>query len=95
MKRLKVLAVLALVAIPLAGCKTGESCPPIDKSAQLDCVNRVCPVMLEDGVRKDGPRREWRGQRIGFCCEDCLGTWDKWTASERDNAVAKAMARSK
>lgn len=81
----------------LGGCASShkENCPKPDLTANTGTVNKVCPVVMEDGIGKDAPTRQWKGQTVGFCCDDCLPKWDSWSDAKKDEALAKAIAQSK
>jgi hypothetical protein len=66
-------------------------------AAQSKFVNTHCPIM---GGRIDPARvpasltREYKGQKVAFCCGMCPGAWDKLTDAQKD-AKLKAAAQAK
>ena len=92
----KWLGVAALAAALGGGCASSdkENCPKIDLTADTGTINKVCPVVMEDGIGKNAPRRQWKGQTVGFCCDDCVPTWDGWSEAKKDDALARAIAKS-
>jgi len=70
---------------------------PIVKQAMgenlVEITNPKCPVMGTDmeATAMEKMTRMYKGQRIGFCCEVCLGKWDRMTDAERNPIVRKAM----
>jgi hypothetical protein len=67
-------------------------------SSTVAVVNVTCPIM-GGAISPDGVpaslTREYKGQKIGFCCAGCPGAWDKLTDAEKDAALAKAMKPAK
>lgn len=59
-------------------------------------VNSKCPLMDSpinpDKVTKN-LIREYKGQKVAFCCSKCLPKWDKLTDAEKDAKLAKAKHR--
>lgn len=74
----------------MAGPRIGASA--VEPSA---VVNGYCAVNHTEGVQ--GGRNharwvsEWRGQRVGFCCEDCLDAWRGMTDDQREKNLADAL----
>ena len=67
--------------------------PAAGADGKVAVVNAFCPIENEHPV-KDGRVavdlvRMWRGQAVGFCCEDCPAGWDALSAGEKDAALAK------
>jgi len=59
---------------------------PVSQPATI--VNDVCPIRGKE-VDPEAPTRVWRGQTIGFCCEDCDAKWDEKSEAEKDEFLAK------
>lgn len=94
-------AVLAITLIGsaamLGGCQGGpkgedEAACANPKPGTIVTVNQYCAVNNADPV-DPSLVREWKGQKIGFCCKGCLPQWDKMTDAEKDAAVARAVAK--
>ncbi len=78
------LAMVLLVVIP--GCQKGS-----DKPSPY--VNTQCPIMGSAIDPADVPAdhvREYKGQKVAFCCDQCVVAWDKLSDSEKDAKLAKA-----
>ena len=45
-------------------------------------VNRICP-MDSGHVDPNAPKRGFRGEVLGFCCEHCATQWDALTEQDR------------
>ena len=65
------------------------------KATPQGIVNAKCPIMggKVDPNAPEGLTRIYKGQKIGFCCGGCPGTWDKLTDQQKDaklQAVGKA-----
>jgi hypothetical protein len=89
-------ALLALVLVS-CGAERPEEEPagkalPESVSEDTAIVNARCPVMTEDPV-DPAFVLEWRGQRVGFCCEDCPEVWEEMTDAEKDAALAEVTGK--
>jgi hypothetical protein len=99
---LAALAVCALSFWPLACAKrrggAGASAPatgsaPASKTVAV--VNSKCPIMgsaLDKNVPED-LTRTFKGQKVGFCCDDCPPQWDKLFDAEKDAKLQGALAK--
>ena len=63
------------------------------KAGTVTTVNKFCAVVHEDPV---DPKLmvEYKGQKVGFCCPHCVGTWKQMTDAQRDASLAKALAKN-
>ena len=55
-------------------------------------VNDRCPVMggkIDPGKVPAGLTREFKGQKVGFCCGGCPATWDKLPEPEKQAKLDK------
>ena len=85
------------VAFCCAGCLgPWDKLSDKDKAAKLLAVkplaNVKCPIMggaINPAKVKPELVREFAGEKVAFCCADCLGPWDK--LSDKDKA-AKLLA---
>jgi cobalamin-dependent methionine synthase I len=50
---------------------------------------RIDPAKVPDSLT-----RQYKGQRVAFCCAACPAAWDKLTDAQKD-AKLKAVSRSK
>lgn len=80
---LRSLALLAAL-LPFAACATD---PESEKAlpAEGQTVNTICPL-LEESV-DPAYQTVWQGQRVGFCCKDCLADWAGMSDAERQAAL--------
>lgn len=49
-------------------------------------ANTTCPIMggsFDPAHMSADNLREWKGQKIGFCCSGCPEAWDKLTDAEK------------
>ena len=59
-------------------------------------ANNLCPIM---GAPINAERvtknliRDYKGQRIAFCCAGCPATWDKLADAQKQAKLAKAKSR--
>jgi hypothetical protein len=62
-------------------------------SSKIAVVNTKCPItggaLSSDGVAEN-LTRDYKGQKIGFCCDGCPAEWDKLTDAAKDAELAKA-----
>ncbi|MCE2967464.1 MAG: hypothetical protein ACK55O_04495 [Phycisphaerales bacterium] len=62
----------------------------------LAAVNDRCPIMDEHPVSKRTDpdlTRRFKGELVGFCCDDCPGAWDALSDQEKSAALAKVRRR--
>ncbi|HEG43067.1 MAG TPA: hypothetical protein ENH94_03355 [Phycisphaerales bacterium] len=75
----------------LAAIKNG-----IGKLVKPKFANVRCPIMgspiIPDRVT-DSLIRDYKGQKIAFCCGGCPGPWDKLTDAEKDAKLAKVKPK--
>lgn len=69
-----------VLAVLLAGCAHAPARP---------APNARCPIMTD--LEPDGATYvTWRGERIGFCCAQCVDKWDRMSDADRERALARA-----
>jgi hypothetical protein len=73
----------------LAGCNSGAKKPD-----EIITVNDYCAVMNDDPV-DPAHVTVYKGQKVGFCCSQCLPKWQAMTDAQRDAALAAAVAKGK
>jgi hypothetical protein len=89
---------------PPAATRERESAlagPKVTSGSESDLVpvvNAWCPIVSENPVSSTKSKsksltRNWRGQRVGFCCEACPATWDGLTDEQRSAALSRAISR--
>jgi len=57
-------------------------------------VNSKCPITsakLDPAKEPDSLIREYKGQKVGFCCDSCPPEWDKLTDAQKDAKLKAAM----
>jgi hypothetical protein len=74
----------------------GEHAPPPADAPRLAVVNAYCPIAGDHPVGENKRTTEdltrmWRGQRVGFCCDQCPMWWDDMSDAERESALGAAM----
>ncbi len=69
----------------------------IGKHIKPKFVNSKCPIweipIEPDKVTKD-LIRDYKGQKVAFCCADCPPKWDKLSDAQRDAKLAKAKPKT-
>jgi len=94
----------SLSVVGLAACDTNERrdahgeteeyCRSV-KPGVITSVNTMCAVMVQDPVDPALTPIDWKGQKVGFCCQGCVPDWEKMTDSQKDASLAKAVANSR
>jgi hypothetical protein len=96
-------ALTACALLALTGCNANKSTQTAaeheaeclaPKEGTITSVNRVCPVVMSHPVNPATTSVLWKGQEVGFCCEGCKPGWNKMSDSQKDAALASAMAKS-
>jgi len=68
----------------------------LGKHVKPQFANNLCPIMgapiNAEKVTKNLVR-DYKGQRIAFCCAGCPATWDKFTDTQKQAKLAKAKSR--
>jgi hypothetical protein len=69
----------------LAACKAPASRPA------GAFINRRCPIMTGSAIDPDKVppelTREFKGQKVAFCCPSCLTAWDKLSDKEKQDKL--------
>ncbi|MGB2822214.1 MAG: hypothetical protein WBF17_14615 [Phycisphaerae bacterium] len=86
----------ALVAASLAGCDDSQPQGPSKggPAAQAKVVNAKCPMMgntIDPAAVPANLTREFKGQKVGFCCAGCPAAWDKLSDEQKATKLAAAM----
>lgn len=87
-------SISAALLVSVLGCSSHQKASSGPAAADAP-VNTICAVMYEDGhpVSTDGVGTVmYKGQRVGFCCEDCLTAWNAMSEAEKDKGLAAALA---
>jgi len=97
-KRLTLPAMAVLVAVIVvgsgivAGCSRDKPASP----AKSEFVNDRCPMMGSKIDLANVPAdliREYKGQKVAFCCAGCPVAWDKLGDAERQTKLDKVRSR--
>lgn len=97
-------AVAAAVAWPLVmkadGCSGGSCCAPAAKAMAATApatapayANTKCPIqgnVINPAKVTPELTREYKGQKVAFCCGGCPAAWDKLTDAEKDGKLKAA-----
>ncbi len=98
---LTVLISLAVTFFFIAGCEK-ESTPGPEKKpvptapAKSQFVNTRCPIMgtpIDPNKVPPGLIREFKGQKVAFCCGDCPAKWDKLSDKEKEAKLREAASK--
>ena len=89
MRRAAAIATFAAVAL-FAGCESTQEVEaesqPATTQVSMGTLNETCP--LSGAAVNPDVTADYHGQKIGFCCSDCLGTWDGWSDDRKAKYVA-------
>ncbi len=85
--------VAALVG--MTGC--GDEQAPTDdgQAAAAEFVNARCPIMgnpINPENVTDDLTREFRGQKVAFCCAACPSQWDELSGEEKAEKLQDVLA---
>lgn len=90
-------AASAFVAVVLAGCasteRSGAQCQE-RMPGTIISVNEFCPVQIADTV-DPSIVVDWKGQKVGLCCDGCRPAWKAMSPEDKDKALAIAVAKGK
>lgn len=83
-------SMLALVACSSSPKAEKESAAVVSASAP---VNKYCVLMPDHEVDAKNPVTvDYKGQKVGFCCEDCIDGWQQMSDAKKDAMLKKAIA---
>lgn len=89
------------VGLPLALSPVFAGCASNSKAGTtvgpVTTINSICPVQGDefDNTNVDPSHmREWKGQKIGFCCSSSYKKFDKMTDAQKDEVLARAQANN-
>jgi len=91
------------MALGFIGCekespKEPTKAPQQESDVTGEFVNSLCPIM---GSKIDPAKvpadlvREFKGQKVAFCCSGCTVVWDKLSDEERQAKLDKVMSALK
>ena len=67
----------------------------IGKHIKPKFVNSKCPIWgthIEPDKVTEDLIRQYKGQRVAFCCADCPPAWDKLSDTQKDAKLAKVKS---
>jgi len=70
-----------------------DTVPAATAAAAVTYANVTCPIMstkIEPAKVIDGLVRDFKGQKVAFCCKGCPGQWDKLSDEEKVTKLAAA-----
>lgn len=83
------------ISMVIGGCAACDSCQDAqgvkDESKTVAVVNSVCPIgedPIDSKAVEASLTRNWRGKKVGFCCEGCLPVWDEMSDADKEKALA-------
>ena len=89
MKRYALTAALAAgLLLSLPGCDSDDNgdMDTTTSAPSMGAINETCPMMGE--AVDPGSTTDYKGQKIGFCCDGCVGPWNKLSDAEKDAKLA-------
>ena len=67
-----------------------SSCNVVDDGGDAPAAS-LCVISMEDA--EGGPTTEFEGKTVSFCCENCMGRWEKMDDDGRRAALAALAAK--
>lgn len=90
------LLLACVLVVGLTACAEKQPADaPVAKT--VSCVNGTCPIMgsaIDPAKVPVSLTRDFKGQKVGFCCAGCPDSWDKLTDEEKTAKLATAMAKA-
>jgi hypothetical protein len=78
---------LSLVTVSLlAGCAQQQA------NAPSGLLRQQC-IMSNEPLDADSPTVDYMGGKLGFCCDKCLGKWNKLDDAGKKDAFEKSAAK--
>lgn len=77
------------IGLTALGCKEKA----VVEETKVSFANVRCPLMgskIDAANVPAGLIRDFKGQKVAFCCADCLGGWDKLSDEEKAAKLATA-----
>jgi hypothetical protein len=66
----------------------------VSQKVQPTIVNSKCPIMggtINPDKISDSLVRDFKGQKVAFCCGGCPGQWDKLSDAEKEAKLSKVV----
>ena len=67
-----------------------SACNAMDNAGDAPATS-LCVISMEDA--EGGPTTEFEGKTVSFCCENCMGRWEKMDDDGRRSALAALAAK--
>lgn len=83
---------LLRISVVLAALAPFPACAAPAGAAGQPLLNKVCVVSGEE-LAADAPTADYRGGKLGFCCEKCLAKWNKLDDAGKQAAFDAKVAR--
>ena len=87
MKSLFSYGLVVLCAILLASCSATTQA---DHLVVTSPVNQVCPILAGEAVDSE-LAVSFEGQRVAFCCRDCITEWESFSLEQKKASLMQAM----
>jgi hypothetical protein len=84
-----------VLVVGLTACKEEKNAGG-EAGKTVACVNGACPITgnpIDPAKVPVSLTRDFKGQKVGFCCGGCPGPWDKLTDEQKTAKLAAAMAK--
>lgn len=68
----------------------------LGKHVKPQFANNLCPLMgspINPAKVTKNLIRDYKGQKVAFCCAGCPAAWDKFTDAQKQAKLAKAISR--
>ncbi len=87
---------LTLFSVSCQGTKGDASADPAASGgpAAAGIVNSKCPGAPDKDARTD-VTVDYKGQKVGFCCEGCIDTWKEMSDEQKDKFLQGQKAMRK
>lgn len=77
-----------VLAVSMAGCSSDQKTTAKSDAPAAMSINKTCPVGGHAAVASKTV--SYKGKTIGFCCADCVESFNKMSEAEKDAVLAKA-----
>lgn len=70
----------------LGGCGSSDPAASGGRAPSPAVANKLCPIYPDEKVDRSDVV-QWKGVRIGLCCDECEWDWRHWSDEEKDDYV--------
>lgn len=71
------------MSLALVGCQPVAGPTAADgTTSRVALINTFCPI--EGGPVDESVSVDWNGKQVGFCCSDCIPTWNALSEEEKE-----------